>query len=58
VSAVPPGARVDLETGLLPHGLLRLAGPLLEWQMRTRWQHHLNEIKRTLESAHIHAKAD
>ena len=51
ISPVPHGSHVEVETELIPHGLLRVAGPLLEWRMRASWRHHLIRVKRILESS-------
>ncbi len=44
------GARLSVRTLLLPHGVLRLAQPILRRYMRQQWEHHLIRIKAKLES--------
>ena len=43
------GARLSVRTLLLPHGVLRLAQPILRRYMRGQWEHHLRRIKTRLE---------
>ena len=43
------GARLSVQTLLLPHGVLRLARPILRPYMRQQWEHHLRRIKTRLE---------
>ena len=43
------GARLSVRTLLLPHGVLRLAKPVLGPYMRQQWEHHLWAIKARLE---------
>ncbi len=43
------GSRLSVRTLLLPHGLLRLAQPILRQYMRRQWEHHLRRIKAKLE---------
>ena len=43
------GARLSVRTLLLPHGVLRLAQPILRPYMRQQWEHHLQRIKARLE---------
>ena len=43
------GARLSVRTLLLPHGVLRLAQPILRPYMRQQWEHHLRRIKSRLE---------
>ena len=43
------GARLSVRTLLLPHGVLRLAQPILRRYMRGQWEHHLRRIKARLE---------
>ena len=43
------GARLAVRTLLLPHGVLRLAQPILRRIMRQQWEHHLRAIKARLE---------
>ena len=43
------GARLSVRTLLLPHGVLRLAQPILRPYLRQQWEHHLRRIKSRLE---------
>ena len=43
------GARLSVRTLLLPHGVLRLARPILRPYVRQQWEHHLRSIKTRLE---------
>jgi uncharacterized protein YndB with AHSA1/START domain len=49
VTPTERGARLVVRTLLLPHGVLRLAQPILRRIMRQQWEHHLQEIKARLE---------
>ena len=44
------GARLCVRTLLLPHGVLRLAQPVLRRIMRQQWKHHLRRLKARLEA--------
>jgi uncharacterized protein YndB with AHSA1/START domain len=50
VTATRRGARLSVRTLLLPHGVLRLARPILRRYMWGQWEHHLRRIKTRLES--------
>jgi Polyketide cyclase / dehydrase and lipid transport len=43
------GARLSVRTLLLPHGVLRLAHPILRPYLWRQWEHHLRRIKSRLE---------
>ena len=43
------GTRLSVRTLLLPHGVLRLARPILRPYMRGQWEHYLRRIKTRLE---------
>jgi diacylglycerol O-acyltransferase / wax synthase len=49
VTTTGGGARLSVRTLLLPHGVLRLAHPILRRYMREQWEHHLQRIKARLE---------
>lgn len=44
-------SEVTLRTTLLPRGWLRLLAPLVRRTMHSSWNHHLDAMKRELESA-------
>lgn len=50
VTPEPAGCRVSLQTRLLPHGVLRLATPVLNRVMRKSWDRHLQTITSRLEA--------
>ena len=49
VTPTGSGTRLSVRTLLLPHGVLRLAQPILRRYMRGQWEHHLRRIRTRLE---------